>query len=129
VAWYLAVAGVCFLLTQALSRVRTWLGDRVATTIDGAVRDRLTSACVQAPGLASFEDQMQLSALSLVIDGLDDGRRSPGEAVAGLATLSGVYLQAFLAALGIAVLLSPARRARAAARRPVLTAAATEAAE
>jgi len=104
---YLVLAGTCFLLTQVLSPVRARLSDLLTRKVDGAVREHLASASAQAPGIAAFEDQRLLWELSLVKEGLDEGRSSPGEAVAGLATLSGAYLQAFLAAALIAVLLSP----------------------
>jgi ATP-binding cassette subfamily B protein len=107
VTGHLVAIGVCFLGTQVLSPVKTRLGDLVIRQVDGAVRDRLAASSVRAPGLAPFEDQALLRELSLAKEGLDEGNRTPGEAVAGLAVLTGLYLQAYLAAGLIAVLLSP----------------------
>ncbi len=107
VSTYLIAIGACFIGTQVLSPVKTRLGELVVRQVDGAVRDRLAASSVRSPGLAPFEDQALVRELSLVKDGLDGGNRSPGEAVAGLAVLTGLYVQAYLAATLIAVLLSP----------------------
>ncbi len=107
VAGYLAAVGACFLGTQVLAPVKTRLGDLVIRQVDGAVRDRLAVASVRIPGLAPFEDQELFRQLSMANEGLDGGFRSPGEAVSGMLTLAGLYVQAYLAALLIAILLSP----------------------
>jgi ATP-binding cassette subfamily B protein len=107
VSGYLAAIGACFIGTQVLSPVKTRLGELVIRQVDGAVRDRLVASSMRSPGLAPFEDQALVRELSVVKEGLDDGNRSPGEAVAGLAVLTGLYVQAYLAAALIAVLLSP----------------------
>lgn len=107
VAGYLAAVGACFLGTQVLAPVKTRLSDLVLRQVDGAVRSRLAAASVRIPGLAPFEDQALVRQLSMANEGLDGGFRSPGEAVTGMLTLAGLYFQAFLAALLIAVLLSP----------------------
>jgi ATP-binding cassette subfamily B protein len=107
VAGYLAAVGACFLGAQVLAPVKTRLGDLVIRQVDGAVRGRLAAASARVPGLAPFEDQGLVRQLSMANEGLDGGFRSPGEAVSGMATLAGLYVQAYLAALLIAVLLSP----------------------
>jgi ATP-binding cassette, subfamily B, bacterial len=107
VAGYLAAVGVCFLATQVLAPVKTRLGNLVLRQVDGAVRARLAEASVRIPGLAPFEDQELVRQLSMANEGLDGGFRSPGEAVSGMLTVAGLYVQAYLAALLIAILLSP----------------------
>jgi ATP-binding cassette, subfamily B, bacterial len=107
VAGYLAAVGACFLGTQVLAPVKTRLGDLVLRQVDGAVRGRLAVASVGMPGVAPFEDQQLVRQLSMANEGLDGGFRSPGEAVSGMLTIAGLYVQAYLAALLIAILLSP----------------------
>jgi ATP-binding cassette, subfamily B, bacterial len=104
---YLVATGLCFLGMQLAAPVRTRLSGLVTRQVDGAVRDRLAASSVRAPGLAPFEDQELLRELDIAKNGLDEGQRTPGQAVTGLATLFGLYTQAFLAATLIAVLLSP----------------------
>jgi ATP-binding cassette subfamily B protein len=106
-AGYLAAIGACFLGTQVLAPVKSRLGDLVIRRVDGAVSDRLAAASVRIPGLAPFEDQALARELSIANGGLAEGQRSPGEAVSGMMTIAGLYVQAWLAALLIAVLLSP----------------------
>ena len=107
VAGYLAAVGTCFLGTQVLAPVKTRLGELVIRQVDGAVRGRLAAASARIPGLAPFEDQGLVRQLSMANEGLDGGFRSPGEAVSGMLTLAALYVQAYLAALLIAILLSP----------------------
>jgi ATP-binding cassette subfamily B protein len=106
-ATYLAAAGLCFLGAQLLGPVKTNLGELVARRVDGAVRDRLAASSVAAAGIAPFEDQELLSQLALARQGLDEGSRTPGVAVSGLATICGLYAQGLLAAVLIAVFVSP----------------------
>jgi ATP-binding cassette subfamily B protein len=106
-AEYLAAAGLCFLGAQLLGPVRTSLGELVARRVDGAVRDRLAASSVAAAGIAPFEDQELLGELALARQGLDEGNRTPGVAVSGLATIAGLYAQGVFAALLLAVFVSP----------------------
>lgn len=107
VAGYLAAVGACFLATQVLTPVKTRLANLVLRQVDGTVRERLAAASVRLPGLAPFEDQSLTRELAMAGEALDGGFRSPGEAVSGMMTLAGLYVQAYLAALLIAILLSP----------------------
>src|SRR5215469_11304746 len=107
VAGYLAAVGACFLCTPVLAPVKARLSDLVRRQVDGAVRRRLAAASVGIQGLAPFEDQSLAMQLSIANQSLDGGFRTPGEAVSGMMTLAGLYIQAYLAALLIAILLSP----------------------
>lgn len=107
VAGYLAAAGLSFLGAQLLGPVRTGLGELAARRVDGAVRDRLAASSVATAGIAPFEDQQLLGELALARQGLDEGNRTPGAAVTGLATICGLYAQSLLAALLLAVFVSP----------------------
>lgn len=103
----LIVAGACFIGVQALGPVKEALGVLITRRVDGAVRDRLASESVETEGLAPFENQALLTHLAVAKDGLEEGSQTPGAAVAGLLTLSGLYFQSILAAALISVLVSP----------------------
>ena len=107
VAMSLIATGLCFLGMQTLNPVKTGLGVLLTRQVDGAVRDRLAATSVNASGLAPFENQDLLKHLSVAKEGLEEGSRTPGSAVAGLLTLSGLYAQSFFAAALLVVLLPP----------------------
>jgi ATP-binding cassette subfamily B protein len=107
VASSLVGTGLCFLGVQILNPVKSSLGALVTRQVDGAVRDRLAIASVSAPGLAPLENQDLLKQLAIAKWGLEEGNRTPGAAVAGLLTLSGMYAQSFLAAALLVLQISP----------------------
>jgi ATP-binding cassette subfamily B protein len=118
VAGYLAAAGGGFLATQVLSPVRVRLAALVTRQVDGVIRDRIAAASAAIPGLAPFEDQALIRELAMAREGLDSGNHTPGEAVAGLASLAGLYAQSVLAAVLLARRAVPGCRARPAGRGP-----------
>jgi ATP-binding cassette, subfamily B, bacterial len=106
-AGYLVAAGLCFIGAQLFGPVRTSLAELVARRVDGVVRDRLAASSLAAAGIAPFEDQELLGDLALARQGLDEGSRTPGQAVSGLATIAGLYAQALFAAALVALFVSP----------------------
>ena len=82
-------SGAVFLGMQVLNLVKSSLGVLITRQVDGVVRDRLATASTSAAGVASLEDQDLLKHLAIARDGLEEERRTPRAAVAGLLTLSG----------------------------------------
>jgi ATP-binding cassette, subfamily B, bacterial len=107
VAAYFLAAGLSFLFGQVLGPVKTNLGELIKRRVDGVVRDRLAASSVRPAGVAPFEDQELLTQLAMARQGLNEGIQTPGAAVSGLATISGLYAQAFLAAALVAFFVSP----------------------
>jgi ABC-type multidrug transport system fused ATPase/permease subunit len=72
----LTIAGVLFVLVQVLTPVQTAISHNLGDRMAAFLYDRLTAACVQAPGLAHLEDPALAADLTVARD-FDLGMTGP----------------------------------------------------
>jgi ATP-binding cassette subfamily B protein len=98
-------ASAAFFAQQLLTPVHSALGVAMKHRVDGRYRDRLLAASLGGVGIGALEDQDSLASLREIVEAIETGWRTPGDACVATLALVARYVRliGFGVVIGVAL--------------------------